>query len=115
MQVILNLCSNAVKYTFKGSIKISIWTTKDNSKLCISVKDTGIGIVESELDKINTLFGLLERKLMRSETGIGMGLTISKRIIDAMKGSMKISSKFNEGTICKIKVPISNLDLDEVF
>ena len=95
MQVTLNICSNAVKYTFSGSIKITIGISKDFSYLSIKVEDTGIGIAELELKQLNNLFGLLDRKLMYSETGIGMGLAVSKGIVNEMKGTLKIVSKVN--------------------
>ena len=114
-QVIFNLSQNGIKYTFKGGITITLWQNKSKSMFCIEIKDTGIGMASVELERINKLFGLLDRKLMHNETGIGLGLMVSKGIINKMGGVLKIYSKLGEGTVCKAKIPIGvSATLDEV-
>ena len=68
LQVMLNLAFNAIKYTFTGGIVIKF--SKTDSRLRFEIKDTGIGIPASDLEKLNKLFGLLDKKLMGNETGI---------------------------------------------
>lgn len=115
MQVMLNLSLNSVKYTFAGGLKITIWISKNNANFCFRIDDTGIGIADQELKQIDMLFGLLDKKLMHNETGIGMGLTISKGIVNAMKGTLKINSKVGIGTICKVKIPSQSTENDDVL
>ena len=106
-QVIINLVFNSIKYTFSGGIHIEFAYNEDNSNLHIAVKDTGIGISTQELDKLNTIFGLIEKKCLYNQTGIGLGLTISKSILAAMQGTLNITSKPGIGTECKAKVPLT--------
>ena len=114
MQVVYNITDNSIKYTFKGTIRIRINYTK-KSELSIKIQDTGIGISSKDLSKINKLFGLLDKKFSKNETGIGMGLTVSKTIINFMNGSFAISSEIDIGTICKIKIPITFNHKPKVF
>ena len=115
MQVMFNLSLNSVKYTFAGGLKITVWVSKNNLNFCFKIEDTGIGIAEQELQQIDMLFGLLDKKLMHNETGIGIGLTISKGIVNAMKGTLKINSKVVIGTVCKVKVPSQSTENDDVL
>ena len=107
LQVILNLSSNAIKYTYHGSITIEFSQNKKKNLFKITVRDTGIGIVDKDLERINKLFGLLDKKLDSNQTGIGLGLTITKGIINAMNGNLKVTSIVNVGTTCKVKIPIN--------
>ena len=107
LQVILNLALNAIKYTFKGEVIIEFSLSKSKNLLKIKVKDTGIGIGPNELEQLSKLFGLLEKKAIGHETGIGIGLATTKGILNAMNGRLKITSKIGIGTICIAKVPIS--------
>ena len=105
MQIIYNISLNSIKYTFKGNITIQFNAT-NNGMLSVKIQDTGIGISSDELNQINKLFGLLERKSANNETGIGLGLLVSKNIVTAMNGTLNMTSKVGIGTISKIKIPI---------
>ncbi len=99
-QVILNLLTNAIKYTKKGWIdfKISCVNKKDVTRLIISVEDTGIGI---EKDKIEKLFNKFERLEVEKNTtveGTGLGLAITKKLVELMNGKIVVQSKFGEGS-----------------
>lgn len=104
-QVLFNLVFNALKYTFKGKITVKFWADEE---FCAEVKDTGIGISSDKLDKINKLFGLLNEKVEHNETGIGLGLFLSKAIIKHMEGTLKISSQLDIGTSCIVKIPLNS-------
>ncbi len=126
LQVILNLASNCVKYTFHGGFSIRFWQTPavgsetvsspgtvENSSeaplnLCIEVKDTGVGISPENIEKTTKLFGLLDRKTTCNETGIGLGLLVSKCILNAMRGKLKITSEVGIGTTCEVIIPMYN-------
>lgn len=95
-QVLLNILNNAVKYTDKGTITISAKCVKyvNNAKFTISVSDTGIGI---EKDKLSKLFA--DGNKTDKNTYIeGMGLTISKNLIDLLKGEIEVESNLGEGS-----------------
>lgn len=81
-QILLNLLSNALKFTSKGFVKVILATEAFFDRLLykISVQDTGIGIKQEDLGKLYRLFGRLEDQENINKTGIGLGLTISKKI-----------------------------------
>ena len=99
-QVILNLLTNAIKYTKKGWIdfKISCVNKKDVTRLIISVEDTGIGIPEEKINKLFTKFERLEVEKSTTVEGTGLGLAITKKLVDLMNGKIVVQSKFGEGS-----------------
>jgi len=103
MEVLVNIIGNAVKYSFPGS-KIKVNATEKDGNIEISVIDSGVGIQEEELP--NVLSDFFRGKTDQSGTDShGIGLTISKRIIEAHDGSISVTSKANEGTTFIISIP----------
>lgn len=101
-QIMINILNNAVKYTDKGMIKISgkCETGRTNTKLIISVKDTGCGIARDKLGKI-----FAETKKIDDKDYIdGMGLTIAKNLIDLLKGEIEVESKVGEGSTFTVAI-----------
>jgi signal transduction histidine kinase/GGDEF domain-containing protein len=96
IQVFTNLIGNALKFTEKGYIEISVKELDDNieCKVC----DTGIGISKEGLDKIFNKFHQVERKEGGGERGTGLGLSISRKIIEMHKGKIKAKSVLGQGT-----------------
>lgn len=100
-QIILNLISNAVKFTTKGKITVSVrLLTEDEEKVTIeySVKDTGIGITESKLVNIFENFQQATSDTARLYGGTGLGLAIVKKLVEAQDGSISVKSKIDEGS-----------------
>jgi len=100
-QIILNLISNAVKFTSKGSITVSVrLLTEDDAKVNIefSVKDTGIGISESKKTTIFDNFQQATSGTSRLYGGTGLGLAIVKQLVEPQGGSIKVTSKLDEGS-----------------
>ncbi len=103
-QILVNIIGNAVKFTDKGGVLISISfekNAKDSGKLLISVKDTGMGISEDFLTKIFAPFERQAQNQVRGSyafEGTGLGLTISSRLISEMGGQIDIKSKVDEGS-----------------
>jgi len=95
-QVLLNLYSNALKFTTKGSITITCTQTVDEESnldsIRISVKDTGVGISEEEQNKLFQLFGTIQRTSQQNTKGIGLGLVISKTIVNNFGGKIDVNS-----------------------
>lgn len=81
-QVLLNLISNAMKFTQKGSITIEVGYDEPQRLLKFAVKDTGIGIGENDQSKLFKLFGKLQSSHQLNKAGIGLGLYICKKIVD---------------------------------
>ncbi|MCL4490876.1 MAG: ATP-binding protein [Nitrospirae bacterium] len=106
-QILTNLTSNAAKFTDRGKIVLTLNTEEDRLK--ISVKDTGIGIKEDDLDKLFTAFGQLGDAKTKRHEGTGLGLTITKNLLDLLGGSISISSRCGEGTTFEVYVPLNRL------
>jgi two-component system cell cycle sensor histidine kinase PleC len=106
-QVLLNLLSNAVKFTLPGG-KVTVEATADpDGDLKISVSDTGIGIAPQDLPKIILPFGTLARNasLSRPREGTGLGLPLSKSLIEMHGGRLEIVSELGRGTIATVRFP----------
>ncbi len=100
-QILLNLLSNAEKFTEKGSIKLSarpLW--RNNESICIrfEVSDTGIGIPSDKLNTIFNSFMQASNDTTRKYGGTGLGLTITKQLIELQGGKIEVSSRLNEGS-----------------
>lgn len=109
-QVLLNLTSNAIKFTNEGSVKIQtkVISKKDSSlKIRIEVTDTGIGISESQQEKLFQNFSQADASTQRKFGGTGLGLAISKLLVEKMKGNIGIISKLGEGSTFWIEIDFS--------
>ncbi|QTA83938.1 Two component system response regulator histidine kinase, 7TM-DISM domain-containing [Desulfonema limicola] len=106
-QMLLNLLSNACKFTDKGSIELNVsHATKDNANwLCFKVKDTGIGLTKEQLNKLFQPFTQAEDSTTRKYGGTGLGLAISKRFARMMGGDINVESEFGKGSVFTIILP----------
>ena len=107
-QCIINLLSNSIKYTESGGI-IDISLLNDDKDVYISIKDTGIGIEPQHLNNIFKRFYRVDSSRSRKTGGVGVGLTISKSIIEAHGGHITVKSKPNEGSEFIITIPLNSL------
>lgn len=101
-QVILNLLSNALKFTVAGKITVSVsLLNEDDGKVHIkfSIEDTGIGIPENKIDKVFENFHQASSNTSRLYGGTGLGLAIVKQLVEAQGGSIAVKSKVNEGSV----------------
>ena len=105
-RIILNILSNAIKYTKNGNITISI--NEYENEIGVSIKDTGIGIQNDKLDKIFMNFEQLDTTLSRGCEGTGVGLAVVKRLLDAHEIPINIKSEENVGSEFEILIPKSN-------
>jgi PAS domain S-box-containing protein len=100
-QIILNLVSNAVKFTTKGKITVGVKLIDEDEKevnIEFSIKDTGIGIAESKLEKIFESFQQASGGTSRLYGGTGLGLAIVKQLVELQDGTIHVSSNVNEGS-----------------
>jgi PAS domain S-box-containing protein len=100
-QIILNLVSNAVKFTSKGSITVSVRMISENEdkvNIEFAVSDTGIGIAEDKISKIFENFQQASSGTSRLYGGTGLGLAIVKQLVEPQGGSISVKSKINEGS-----------------
>lgn len=105
-QVILNLLSNANKYTDHNG-RIHIFGYTEGDKVILKIKDNGIGISEKDQKRIFERFYRVEKGRSRELGGTGLGLSIAKEIVEAHRGNLKLSSKLNEGTEISVELPIN--------
>ena len=107
-QIIINLVNNAIKFTDKGYVKVSV-TSKDiddeKAELLFEVEDTGIGIKKEELPKLFGSFEQLDVKKNHSKEGTGLGLAISKQLVELMGGNIGIESEYGKGSTFYFSVP----------
>ncbi len=104
-QILYNLVGNAIKFTPKGNIIVSAKLTGDFVE--IVVKDDGIGIPEDKLDKIFDSYEQLDAEINREYIGTGLGLTISKKLVELHNGTIRVESKIKEGSSFIFTIPIS--------
>ncbi len=102
-QVIVNLISNAIKYTNNGG-KINIEIYEDKMKVYISIRDNGIGIPKNDIDYIFERFYRVDKSRNKDTGGVGVGLTISKSIVNLHGGEIYVNSEINKGTEFIIKL-----------
>jgi len=121
-QIILNLVSNAVKFTNKGKITVSVRLVKeDDTKTTVefSVKDTGIGIVPNKIEKIFDNFQQASSGTSRLYGGTGLGLAIVRQLVEAQDGKISVTSKINEGSTFGFEMDFlktkANVDLDDAL
>ncbi len=103
-QIMLNLLTNAVKFTNPGG-SITVHAECDDERFTFSVSDTGIGIDASQLDTITEPFAQTHSNAHIAGTGTGLGLTIVKSLVEAHKGTLVIDSVLGEGTSVTISLP----------
>ncbi|HKV42425.1 MAG TPA: response regulator [Blastocatellia bacterium] len=102
-QVLINLLSNAIKFTPHGEVRIKA-ESKGLDRVRISVSDTGVGIAEADIPKVFDEFRQVGRA--GSSSGSGLGLTITKRLVDLLSGEVALSSRLGEGSVFTVTLPV---------
>lgn len=112
-QVMNNFLSNSAKYTHEGSITFGVdYEEKSEGEiwLIITVSDTGIGIKEEDLEKLFASFTRIEEKRNRNIEGTGLGLSLTKNLVDLMQGEITVKSIYEEGSCFTAKIPQKIID-----
>ena len=107
-QVLLNLCGNAIKFTPSGGVGISARLAEDG-KLLITVSDSGIGMSEGEQQRIFEEFTQGNEETRKLFGGTGLGLTISRQLVEAMNGTISVRSSPGEGSAFDVIVPLTDI------
>ncbi len=110
-QIYINLISNAIKFTERGTIEITYREipVADFLEIHFEIADSGIGIPESKLEVIFERFSQLDQVVTKKHQGSGLGLAITKKLVNLLNGSITVSSKLGEGTTFSVKL---NLPLE---
>ncbi|OHX66017.1 ATP-binding protein [Flammeovirga pacifica] len=110
-QILINLVSNAIKFTFEGSVIITVRclsSNEEDTKLQFAVKDSGIGIPKDKIDQIFDSFTQASNATTRKFGGTGLGLSISKQLVELQGGEMFVESKPNYGSTFYFDITFKN-------
>jgi PAS domain S-box-containing protein len=105
-QILINLLTNAVKYTRQGSIELNIRHTREAGTVWmdITVSDTGIGVREDDLKKLFNDYVQVDTKTNRHIEGTGLGLPITKKLVELMHGQIDAESEYGKGTTFRVRL-----------
>lgn len=107
-QIVTNILSNAVKYTQTGSVAFKVffeWVDAENIRLGFTVTDTGVGIRKEDLSKLFDSFKRLEQNKNRNVEGTGLGLNITKQLVELMNGTIEVESEYGKGSTFRVLLP----------
>lgn len=113
-QVLLNLVMNAIKFTEKGKVKIAMFHG-EGPWVRFEVSDTGIGMSREVAEKLFKPFQQAEVSTSRVYGGTGLGLVISKQIVELMGGAIRVQSELGKGTVFSFEVPVLNLNAKTIL
>jgi CheY-like chemotaxis protein len=120
-QILMNLLTNAVKYTRVGTVWLRVSSLEgscENIKLHFEVEDTGIGIKAEEMDKLFASFERIDLERNRNIEGTGLGMPITLRLLDLMGSALEVKSEYNKGSVFSFdldqrivdKTPVGDLE-----
>jgi signal transduction histidine kinase len=110
-QMLLNLVSNAVKFTPEGG-RVTIGAERLAETVEISVSDTGIGIAESEFEHLFEEFRQIDSDVAREQHGTGLGLALTKRFVELHGGQIRLASEVGKGSVFTLSLPLGARDVD---
>lgn len=117
-QIVINLLTNAVKYTREGSVKLEIGgrtgITDDRLNLEISVTDTGIGINKEDMSRLFDNFSRFDLSANRNIEGTGLGLAITHRLVTLMGGNIEVESEYGKGSVFTVYISQKVLDTERI-
>jgi cell cycle sensor histidine kinase DivJ len=105
-QILLNLVSNAIKFTERGG-KVTVSASVEGARLMLRVSDTGVGIAADDLRRIGDPFFQAGKTYQRRHEGTGLGLSIVKGLVNLHNGEFNVQSKVGEGTMVTVALPLS--------
>ncbi|HXV97435.1 MAG TPA: ATP-binding protein [Anaerolineae bacterium] len=107
-QVVINILSNAAKFTDEGSITMQVRKITKNEQefICFSVKDTGIGIATEDMDKVFEAFRQIDSSIARRAEGTGLGMPISYRLVTLHGGDLWVESQAEQGSTFSFTIPL---------
>jgi two-component system CheB/CheR fusion protein len=105
-QILLNLVSNAVKFTEKGNVKIVARFLANDSTLEVEVADTGIGIAREQQGRLFEPFVQVDGPAGREHEGTGLGLAITKRLVEMLGGEISFESELSRGSTFRVNMPL---------
>ncbi|MBV8070662.1 MAG: response regulator, partial [Acidobacteriaceae bacterium] len=110
-KIVLNLLSNAFKFTFEGEIAVELRNSGDRRHALLTIRDTGVGIPESELPRLFERFHRIEGQRSRSFEGSGIGLALVSELVKLHLGAIRVESEPGKGTAFTVSVPLGSAHL----
>lgn len=105
MQILINLLTNAIKYTNEGFIHVEVSQPHDQ-KFCVTIKDSGIGMTSSQLQSLFKPFAKIVPNRNFNNDGVGLGLSVCLNLAQAMHGEINVNSKVFNGSTFSLLFPI---------
>lgn len=114
-QVLVNLVTNAIKFTDKGHVAFGYEIDEENSKILFKIEDTGLGIDEVNHKNIFDRFKRVDSDLSIKVGGLGLGLAISKAYVEMMGGAITLESKVEKGSVFSFSIPLKYDDVQKII
>jgi signal transduction histidine kinase len=112
-QVITNLISNAIKYTPAGEVTAKLQLDEKKKNILIKVRDTGVGMNAEDRKKLFKKFSRIKNRSTSNVSGTGLGLWITKRLVELQKGDIWVDSIEGEGSEFTVKMPVKKFEKEE--
>ncbi len=113
-QILINLLSNAIKFTSHGSVTVSVEEDRcRNGFVCVSVKDTGLGMTEEQMSRVFKVFEQADISTTRQYGGTGLGLTLCKKVSELLGGEISVVSEYGKGSCFMLKLPVRSIAEEE--
>jgi len=115
-QILNNLLSNAIKYTGKGSVKLSVGYSRDNGDVTLrfSVEDTGQGMKQEDKERLFSEYMRFNAQANRATEGTGLGLNITKKLVEMMGGTIGVESEYGKGSVFTVTVRQKAVECDAI-
>ena len=112
-QILINLISNAIKFTDKGCVSLRVLCESDESSTIVqlSVEDSGMGMDAEQIDSMFKPFTQADSSITRRFGGTGLGLSITKRFVELLGGEISVESEINRGTTIRVMLPVEEVEL----
>jgi CheY-like chemotaxis protein len=104
-QILRNLVSNALKFTEKGEVRVSVRLSESGDSVCFSVSDTGIGIAPEDIATLFQEFSQVDHPLQKRVKGTGLGLSLSRKLAILLGGTLEVTSKLGVGSSFVLRLP----------
>lgn len=111
-QILLNLLSNAIKFTKVGEVRLTIWM--DGGDLVATVEDTGVGMSEAQLARAGLRFEQAHTEGVRGAKGTGLGLALTRGLVELHGGLFALDSAPGEGTVVEVRLPAARAEISEL-
>jgi signal transduction histidine kinase len=105
-QILLNLLTNAVKFTAQGSVTLRAHLVEEKNRFRMEVEDTGIGIEQQDLEAIFDDFRQVDQSSTRQVGGTGLGLSITRKLVSLLRGRVHVESEYGRGSVFAVELPV---------